>query len=156
MNLREKAGGDENLFSVERKLKRLQKRRQKQNEKAYEREKNKRDVFNFLNKTLSVESVSNNENVTKNEHRQNIKQETSRNLNVANLQIDENIKKCETDIVKLKQSLSRHNDVNSTAHKSLKSKLVGKQKELQMLKHKSMNIKNEQKFRQDKKKMTVF
>lgn len=153
MQLRENAGGDKDLFSVERKLKRLKKRQEKQNEKAYEREKNKTDVFNFLNKTLSGNNSSKCE---KQNYRRDIRSETSRNLNVASLQIEENIKKYEVEIIKIKQSLTRHSDSNSQMHKSLKNKLFNKQEELQVLKHKAVNIKNEQNLRKDNKKFTIF
>lgn len=158
MNLRDLAGGDKDLFSVERKLKRLQKRQEKQNQKAYEREKNKTDVFNFLNKTISggAGASTNARTSVKNQHRQDIKKETCRNLNVASLQMEENIKKCNIDIFKLKESLTRHTDVKSQMHKSLKSKLLNKEEELKLLMNQSVNIKNEQKIRRDEKKMTIF
>ncbi|KAK4882972.1 hypothetical protein RN001_006291 [Aquatica leii] len=156
MNLREKAGNSKDLFSIEKKLKRLQKKQEKRNLKAYEREKQKVDVFNFLNETLANEKTERIPTVSKSKHRQDIKTETSRNLNVASLKIDEDIKRIEKDLYKIRESLSRHKDSQSQIHKTLKQKLHSKQQELQTLKMKSSNIVNEQSLRNHKKKLTIF
>ncbi|KAF2904803.1 hypothetical protein ILUMI_01368 [Ignelater luminosus] len=156
MHLREKAGGDKDLFSVERKLKRLQKRQEKQNIRAYEREKKKVNVFNFLNKTLSNKNNDETAAVSKSKHRLEIKKESSRSLNVASLKIDEDIKKMERELYKIRESLKRHSDINSQMHKTLKEKYKVKQNELQILKDKAINISHEQRSRSDKKKLTVF
>lgn len=52
MALREKAGGDSNLFVVEKRLRRLQKKHEKQSERQYEREKQEMNVFDFINSKL--------------------------------------------------------------------------------------------------------
>jgi hypothetical protein len=52
MALREKAGGDTNLFKVEKRLKRLQQKHQRQSERQYEREKQQTNVFDFINSKL--------------------------------------------------------------------------------------------------------
>lgn len=54
MELREFAGGDKDLFSAERKMRKQQRKLEQQREKQYQRDKQKEDsnVFNFLNKTL--------------------------------------------------------------------------------------------------------
>ncbi|KAK5650106.1 hypothetical protein RI129_001135 [Pyrocoelia pectoralis] len=156
MNLREKAGGDKDLFNVEKKLKRLAKKQEKKNLKAYEREKKKVNVFNFLNETLAGKSSAPTTSVSKSKHRQEIKTETSRSLNVASLKIDEDIKRVERDLIKIKESLCRQSDSHSQVHKGLKLKLSAKQRELQTLKMKAVNIASEQSLRSDKKKMTVF
>ncbi|CAH0552963.1 unnamed protein product [Brassicogethes aeneus] len=153
MKLRENAGGDENLFSAERKLKRMQRKQEEISKRMYEKEKNKVDVFNLINQTLSSSSSK---TQTKSEHRQEIKKETSRNLNVASLQIDENIRKVEQDLYKIRESLSRHKEEKSVVHKQLQEKLFGKQNDLKTLKTQALNIKNEQSNRNDKKKLTIF
>ncbi|KAF5295086.1 hypothetical protein FQA39_LY13237 [Lamprigera yunnana] len=156
MNLREKAGGSKDLFSIEKKLKQLQKKQEKRNQKAYEREKQKVDVFNFLNETLFNEKDRQTPGTSKRNHRNDIKMESSRNLNVASLKIDEDIKRAERELYKIKESLSRHRDTRSQIHKTLKQKLFTKQQELQTLQVKSSNIISEQSIRNDKKKLTVF
>lgn len=54
MELREFAGGDKDLFSAERKMRKQQKQLEQQREKQYQRDKQRENsnVFNFLNKTL--------------------------------------------------------------------------------------------------------
>lgn len=153
MKLREKAGGDANLFSVEKKLKRLQRKQEIMNQKAYEREKNKVDVFNFLNDKLNGQ---NSPKVSKQQHRQEIRKESSRNLNVEGLKVDEDIKKCERDLYMIREQLNRHKDTNSQVCKSLRVKLRDKQDMLTSLHGKATNIKNEQSLRSDKKKLTIF
>lgn len=155
MKLRENSGGDKNLFSVERKLKRLKRIQEKKNEKIYEREKNKVDVFTFLNKKLE-HSAAQNIGESKNKHRYEIKLETSRNLNVASLKIEEDVKKINQDIFKIQASLKRHSDVKTSVNKNLRAKLNQKQEELKLLKAKSLNIINEQSIRSDRKKLTTF
>ncbi|GLV44188.1 uncharacterized protein CBL_12516 [Carabus blaptoides fortunei] len=157
MTLRENAGGDENLFSVERRLKKIQKRQEIQNKKAYEREKHKKNVFEFLNHKLVL--VKDKETITekcKNKHKQDLKTGTTRDLNVAGLKIEEDIRKIEQDMFKIQESLQRHNNPDTAMNKSLKAKLADKQAELKRLRDYSVNVKNEQTLRKDKKKMTVF
>lgn len=59
MELRENAGGDKNLFSVERKMRKQQKLEQ-QREKQYQREKEREEnnIFNFINATLGDKRMS--------------------------------------------------------------------------------------------------
>lgn len=55
MALREQAGGNEDLFTVERKMRKQQRKMEIQRQKQYEKEKQRKDhnVFNFINTTLS-------------------------------------------------------------------------------------------------------
>lgn len=156
MQLRENAGGDKDLFSVERKLKRLQKRQEAQSQKAYEREKKKVDVFNFLNDKLSVSKNADTSAKSMKEHKKHIKSETSRNLNISALKTEEDIRRAERELYKLNESLTRHSDVRSQMHINLKSKLSVKQEELRELQIKAQDIKNERNIREDKKKLTIF
>lgn len=155
MLLRENAGGDKDLFSVERKLKRLQKRQEAQNQKVYEQEKKKVNIFNFLNDTLSVSKDPGNSISTK-EHRKHIKSETLRNLNISSLKTEEDIRRVERELYKIKESLTRHSDARTQMHISLKSKLIMKQEELRDLQAKMQDIKNERSIREDQKKLTIF
>lgn len=157
MKLREKANGDKDLFSAERKLKRLQKKQESRNQKAYEREKSKTDIFNFLNHTLAEEnSISESSSLTKSEHRQQIKNENARSLNVASLKIEENIRKVEKNIAKIKDTMKRHPNKNSPLYKNLFNQLNLNQHELKRLQDRSINIRNEQSVRRGKKTLTVF
>ncbi|XP_018574144.1 zinc finger CCCH-type with G patch domain-containing protein [Anoplophora glabripennis] len=154
MKLREQAGNDKDLFSVERKLKRLQRKQEMQCKKAYERQSKEVDVFNFINKTLG--DGNSQDTTEKIEERQKIKKECSRSLNIKSLQIADNIRKVERDLERLKDSLARHTDVTSNIHLKLKDKLVYRQDQLKMYQTQALMIRNEQSLRSNKKKMTVF
>lgn len=60
MILRENAGGDKDLFSVERKMQRQKKKMEQQRRKQYQKEKQreKNNVFNFMNNTFGDKSES--------------------------------------------------------------------------------------------------
>lgn len=60
MELRENAGGDENLFSVERRMRKQQQKLEQQRQKQYQREKEREEnnVFNFINATLGDKRTS--------------------------------------------------------------------------------------------------
>lgn len=151
MKLREQAGGDKNLFSVERKLKRLQKKQEKQNEKAYEQLSKRTDVFDFINNTLANTKTDSSKN-----DRLRIKEESHRNLNIENLKIAGNMKKIEDNLLILKSSLSRHGDRNSNTHQQISNKILEHQDKLRMYQKQAQMIKNELNLRSDRKKMTEF
>lgn len=156
MELKEKAGGDKNLFSAERKLKRLQKQQEIRNQKIYENRKKKVDVFSLLNETILNTPKAEQDSTSRRKHREEIRKETSRSLNVASLRIEEDMKRIEREMCKIRESLTRHSDTRSSMNKNLKGQLVTKQSELEALQAKALNIKNEQSNRSDKKKLTVF
>lgn len=54
MELRENAGGDKDLFSVQRRMKKEKRRMEQLREKEYQREirRERSNVFNFINSTL--------------------------------------------------------------------------------------------------------
>ncbi|XP_023011740.2 zinc finger CCCH-type with G patch domain-containing protein [Leptinotarsa decemlineata] len=153
MNLRECAGGDKNLFSVEKKLKRIQKIQEKRNQRNYERRSENQSVFKLINKSLEGTSEENFDKLTE---RQKIKKECSRNLNIKSLQIADNIRRAERDLEKINDSLTRHTDVSSNVHLKLKDKLVHMQDQLKIYQSQAVLIKNEQSLRSDKKKLTIF
>lgn len=162
MELREKAGGDSNFFKVEKKLQQLQKRQEERNQRAYEREIAKTDVFTFLNKTLTRKNppkVSNDASqagFSKSNHRRKLQDETSKDLNVNSMKVVEGIKRCERELWILNESLSRHTDEKSPMNKTLKAKVLEKQNEIDNLKSCELNILNEQRLRKDKKKLCIF
>lgn len=156
MKLREHAYGDENLFKAERKLQRLQKIKELQNQRAYEKEKNKVDIFNFLNSTLEESSSSDLSASNMSKHKQQIKNESSRNLNVTSLKIEDNIKGIEKELFKIKDSLTRNFNKDAHVYRKLLDQLHMKQGELRTLKDQALNIKNEQSIRRDKNILTRF
>ena len=58
MILKENAGGDKDLFSVERKMQKQKHKLEQQRQKEYlrEKQKEKNNVFNFMNATLGDKS----------------------------------------------------------------------------------------------------
>lgn len=156
MELKEKCGGDKNLFSAERKLKRLQKKQEIKNQKLYEREQKKVDVFNLLNEKLLNAPKEEPHSITRRKHREEIKKQSSRNLNVAGMQVEEDIRKVEREMYKIQESLTRHSDTRTQVNKHLKDQLHTKENELRGLQAKALNIRNEQSNRNDKKKMSIF
>lgn len=60
MELRENAGGDKNLFSVERRMRKQQRRLEQQRERQYRRVKQREEktIFNFINATLGDKCMS--------------------------------------------------------------------------------------------------
>ncbi|CAG2057154.1 unnamed protein product [Timema podura] len=154
MNLKEQAGGDENLFKVEKRLKRLQQKHEKQQEKQFEKEKNRVGVFDFLNNTLGGTEGSPETSNNKQENK-GLKSESSRGLNMVSFRVGEEIRRTEREMVKLQESLARH-DEGSQTHTKLTSKLTDKQNELQQLQASERSIDKERNQRMDRKKLSVF
>lgn len=162
MALREQANGDKNLFSVERKLKRQQQKQEIQNAKAYEREKNNQDVFNFLNQNIlnNMPSTSGNQSMLKEAKRQkttknDIKTHTTRKLNVESLKIGEDIRKMEREIQKLSESLRRQKD-GTHISQQLNMQLDIRKTELDRMKKSESCLLTEQNIRKDKSKLSIF
>ncbi|XP_023934497.2 zinc finger CCCH-type with G patch domain-containing protein isoform X2 [Bicyclus anynana] len=151
MALSEKMAQQDPL-KVEQKLKRLQKKEEERNKRAYEREKERerRNVFNFLNNTLG-ETTEQSTNVPSID----IKQSTSKDLNIEQFKLEEDCRKIENEIIKLNNTLAKYPQ-DSNGHRSIAMKVAEKSKELNLLRNKEMQIAKEQKQRKDKKKMTVF
>lgn len=139
---------------MEQKLKRLQKKEEERNKRAYEREleREKRNVFNFLNSTLG----------DKPEKQQltgatplDIKQSTSKDLNIEKFKLEEDCKKIENEIMKLQNTLPKYPQ-GTNGYRSISVQIVEKNKELNLLRNKEKQIVKEQKQRKDTQKMTVF
>lgn len=151
MKLREQAGGDKNLFSVEKKLKRLQRKQAKQNERAYQQQCKKKNVFDFLNSTFAPSKEDNSTN-----DRLRLKEESHRSLNIQNLKIAGNMKKTEENLLILRSSLNRHVDKNSNTHQLIMNKIVEQQNDLNLYQKQAQMIKTELNLRSDRKKLTEF
>lgn len=165
MQLREAANGDQNLFSVERKLKQQQKKQEAQSARAYQRQTEKTDVFSFINENIfstasggvkQVAAKIGQQPVPIGRHgQQNFKDHSHKNLNVAGLKISEEIRRIERDIEGLKKSLNRH-AAGTPVYGKLKMQLNEKTTELVALKKSETSVANEQMFRKDKTKLSVF
>lgn len=153
MELREAANGDKNYFSVERKLKRAQRRQQAANEKAYERESKRTDIFAFLNgSVLGSQQV---ENFAKKTKTNDLQQHSNKTLNVETVRIADDIRRKQRDIAQIQQSLARNaNDVQ--LQKRLRVQLQTQQEELATLQAQESTLSKEQQTRKSKNKMFEF
>lgn len=172
MTLREQANGDRDLFSVEKKLKRQQDRQERQNVKAYEREKQKEDnIFHFLNQnilnnmpstsaaaaaaaTAAIMMKDANRSTSKSSPI-DYKAQTNRKLNVESLKIGEDIRRMEREIQKLQESLRRHKD-GTQMSQQLNMQLDIRKTELDRMKKSESCLQKEQNLRKDKTKLTIF
>ncbi|XP_076756222.1 zinc finger CCCH-type with G patch domain-containing protein [Xylocopa sonorina] len=156
MELRENAGGDENLFSVERRMRKQQQKLEQQREKQYQREKEReqKNVFNFINATIGDKPKTESQNnISKT--KSNLKTESNRQLNVASLQIGENILRLERESMKLKESLARHAK-GSVHYNNIILKYNEKQTELIGLRASEKSIAAEQDQRKNRAKLSIF
>lgn len=156
MELRENAGGDKNLFSVERRMRKQQRRLEQQRERQYRRVKQREEktIFNFINATLGDKSKIETQTSTS-KSKNNLKTESNRQLNVASFRIGENILRLERESSKLKESLARHTK-GSVHYNNILMKYNEKQKELLDLRASEKNIVAEQNQRKNRAKLSIF
>ncbi|KAK0179792.1 hypothetical protein PV327_005510 [Microctonus hyperodae] len=157
MELRQNAGGDEDLFTVERRMRKqrikLGQQREKQYNNAIKRQSN---VFNFINNTLGDKPDDIDKcTPSSSDIKKSLKTETTRNLNVASFRIDENITKLERESTKLMNSLVKYAK-GSIPYNNIVMQYNEKQNELIQLRMKQRNISTEQNHRKDKAKLSVF
>lgn len=157
MQLREQANGDKDLFSVERKMKRLKKKQDAKNVKAYEREKQKIDVFSFINDNIfsSTSTAPKTNDPIKTNEKKHFNEQSTKHLNVEKFKIGEEIRKKEREIQKVEEALKRHR-VGTPIRSHLDSQLHTKTSELEILKKSENNMAREQNLRKDKHKLTIF
>ena len=160
MELREKANGDKDLFNFEKKLKKQKKKQEQVNMRAYERERQSSNVFNFLNDNILTHLSNSSETNTPSSSQSNLvkndyKSHSTKNLNVAGFKIGEDIKKLEKDIQSVKNSIARQQR-GTSAYNKLNNQLSLKISELTNLKKSEKSVANEQVFRKDKSKLTIF
>ncbi|KAH0951498.1 hypothetical protein HN011_002974 [Eciton burchellii] len=156
MELREFAGGDKDLFSAERKMRKQQQKLERQRERQYQREKQREDsnVFNFINKTLGDKPKDNNA-ASSSREKDRLKTESTRNLNVASFQVSKDINRLEKESCRLKESLTKYTK-GSTLYNNIAMRYKEKQKELTDLRASEKSIVDEQNQRKNKAKLTVF
>jgi hypothetical protein len=154
MNLREAAQGDKDFFSVSKKLERLQKKQELQNERAYERQKkSEANVFRFINDKIFAGNDQEKPSTSK--AKPDLKNHCNKKLNIANFQLSENIRKAEKDLNQLNESLKRHKK-DSQIYKNITGKINEKSSEIQALKASEKIVKNEQNLRKNHSKLTIF
>ncbi|XP_049278324.1 zinc finger CCCH-type with G patch domain-containing protein [Anopheles funestus] len=160
MELREQANGDKDLFSVEKKLVQLKKQQEKRDAKDYERRAKAdkaKDVFAFINEQVfSGGESSKSKPLRQGElSRRDLKDHSSKNLNIASLKLSEEIRRTEADVERLKTALTRHK-AGTPASDNLRRQIDAKRAEIKRLQASEYNISKEQQLRTDKKKMTIF
>lgn len=155
MELREAANGDKDYFSVERKLKRAQRRQQAANEKAYEREAKRTDVFAFLNTSVLSQGSQQAENANKKTRTNTLQQHSNKTLNVETVRIADDIRRKQRDIAKVQQSLAR-NATDAQLQKRLNVQLQVQKQELATLQAQESSLSKEQQTRKSKNKMFEF
>ncbi|XP_052895584.1 zinc finger CCCH-type with G patch domain-containing protein [Anopheles moucheti] len=161
MELREQANGDKDLFSVEKKLVQLRKQQEKRDAKDYERRAKAdkaKDVFAFINEQVFSGGESSKSKPTARQGeltRHDLKEHSSKNLNIASLKLSEEIRRTEADVERLKIALTRHK-TGTPASDNLRRQIDAKRAEIKRLQTSEYNISKEQQLRTDKKKMTIF
>uniref|UniRef100_A0A182PNC1 Zinc finger CCCH-type with G patch domain-containing protein n=1 Tax=Anopheles epiroticus TaxID=199890 RepID=A0A182PNC1_9DIPT len=163
MELREQANGDKDLFSVEKKLVQLKRQQEKRAEKDYERQKARadksKDVFSFINEQVfsggGASSKTNAQNRQGELNRQQLKEHSCKNLNIASLKLSEEIRRTEADVERLKIALTRHK-AGTPASDNLRRQIDAKRAEITRMQASEYNISKEQQLRSDKKKLTIF
>lgn len=153
MELREAANGDKDLFSVEKKLQKDQKKQEQLNAKAYERESQKTstDVFSFINDTILATPKITETPKTKT----SLQNHSSKSLNVESVRVADDIRRKEREIAEVEKSLKR-NASGSQLHDHLKQKLHAKNAELNALQREEKSLSREQATRKTKEKLCVF
>lgn len=159
MNLKEAAGGSNDLFSAEKLQKKLALREIRRSERAYRREKHKEkhDVFNFINTKLTNEvTPSSSAKLRANEALRNKLAKTSgRELNIERMKIAEDIKDAERRIYVLNESLTRQKS-GTLNYKNMLARLESERGKLSSLKNIDQKVEREQTLRETKRKMTIF
>ncbi|KAH8248836.1 hypothetical protein KR032_003531, partial [Drosophila birchii] len=157
MELREAANGDKDYFSVERKLKRAQRRQRKAGEKAYARESQRTDVFTFLNGSVlgSGDSSQKGEQVAKKAKTNELQQHSTKTLNVETVRVADEIRRKQRDIAKVQQSLNR-NAGDVQLQKRLQLQMETQKQELASLQTQERSLSKEQQTRKSKNKMFEF
>lgn len=155
MELREAANGDKDLFSVEKKLVKDQKKQEHINAKAYEREtqKSSGDVFSFINDNIFVSTKSTDIAKTT---KPSLQSHSSKSLNVESVRLADDIRRKEREIVEVEKSLKRNASAGSQICDHLKQKLDAKNAELNALQREEKSLTKEQATRKTKEKLCVF
>lgn len=157
--LKEQAN-DGDLFSAEKKLKKMQRKHEKLSQENYIREKNKTDLFSFINTQVlascgPTNDELNNSLIKKKMSSVDLKNHSTKTLNVENFKLGENIRKLEGEITKIKESLARQKS-GTEIYKHISGLLDGKNKELASLRLSEKTIDNEKKARKEKGKLFNF
>lgn len=140
-----------NQGTVEEKLKRQSRKQQRRSELNYSKPED--EVFSFLNNTIcNIKPSSSKANISKSE---DVKSQSKSQLNISVFKVEEDIKKVETTIRKLNDSMKRHLK-DQEVSTNIQRQVDEKQRYLEGLQRKLSAINNEQKTRKEKSKLTIF
>lgn len=175
MKLREAAGGDPNLFRAEKYQQKLQNKILARNARKQNLPKKPKNVFNFINDSLSgkIESFftfcsflefhrnfSNSGSTSKQSHSFHqdepvLKSSSAQQLNVEELKVSERIDKKKYELYVLQDTLTRQKK-NTVGFNSVAKKLKQAQIELNSLQTKLNDVNKEQSYRKTIKELTKF
>lgn len=158
MQLREKANGDADLFSVEKKLMREKRIQEKRDAQQSARRKGRKDVFSFINSDILGNDAGSSSSQTKKSQPNaplDLPKYASKDLNIASLKLAEQTRRLQADVEKLSHSLKRHQP-GTQMHSSLQKQIATKRTEIAQMQATEHSISKEQQLRSDKRKMTVF
>ncbi|KAK7869320.1 hypothetical protein R5R35_012883 [Gryllus longicercus] len=163
MELKEQAGGDEDLFKAEKRLKRLQKKEEQKQKQLAEREKNNKNIFDFINSKLGgkkgdisdLHAGGTDSRCKRQVSTKDLQSRSNKNLNLVSLQVDQEIKRAEQEIARMQESLVRHAE-GTSSYKRISGQLQDKHDALKQLRLSENNINQESKRRKDHKKLTIF
>ena len=154
MELKEKAGSSgQNIFSVERRLKRIQRKAKLRAQQEEKKEKETQSMFNFLNSKLNLSK----ENKLKLQQQQSqVNKDSCQNLSKKLLKLGECVRQVNKDIVKCKEGMKRHEGRDKATVEKLKAKLHNLEQHLDDLKSSEIKVSSEQRNRSETKKLTIF
>lgn len=137
--------------TVEQKVKRESLKQQRISERNYSQNEN--EVFSFLNNTIC--NIKPSSSTAAEPKPENVKSQTKAQLNLSNFKIEEDIKKVELALRKLKES-SKRQSIDATVLKNIQRQMDEKQRSLDSLQRSLSDVNNEQKSRREKSKLTIF
>ncbi|KAI5710529.1 hypothetical protein M8J75_009384 [Diaphorina citri] len=155
MNLREKCGGGEDVFKMEKINKKIAMKEMKRSKKNYENavRKDRQDVFGFLNKQLNQKPVEPS-GESSGQMTSNLQ---SANLNVETFKIAEKINKYKKQLGELNKSLKRHeHDKGSEMFKKLTREISIVNNQISTLNTQDSNIHAHMKKQLNKKSLVKF
>lgn len=137
--------------TVEEKSKRESLRQQKINDRNYA---NQHQVFDFLNNTIcKIKPVASTSKLAVKP--ENVTAQSKAQLNLSSFKIEEDIKKVESSVKKLRESLARQ-PKDSPGHSNIQKQINAQQSSLEQLQKTLLEVNKEQHTRREKSKLTVF
>jgi len=165
MKLKEKAGGtNSNLFSAERHMKRLQRRKKEQDAKSDSKSRLSQSMFNFLNDQLNLRKDYSTTTTTRHHSSPGplvpnssiTHKESTVSLSKQLLTVGERMRQTSREIVKCREGVKRHQGRDQATADKITQKLTNLESHLAELKKSETRLSNEQQHRKDKMKLTVF